>query len=136
GPAGARGEGVANAAEAAGPTDLIGPLPDGSEPVLTERGSSLPGGQRQGVAIARALVRRTPILLLDDPTTGLDPASRRGVIAALQRLMHGSTTLVVTHDMELARNADEIIVLGRGRPVDRGTYEELTERSPEVPAPA
>ena len=122
---------VAEAAEAAGLSELIAELPDGFETVLTERGSSLSGGQRQRVAIARALVRRTPIILLDEPTTGLDPAARRGVIEALQRLMHESTTLVVTHDMELARNADEIIVLERGQAVDRGTYEELSERSDE-----
>jgi len=127
-------EEVVQAAEAAGLTELIGQLPDGFDTVLTERGSSLSGGQRQRVAIARALVRRTPVLLLDEPTTGLDPASRRGVIEALQHLMHGSTTLVVTHDMELARNADEIVVLGRGRIVDRGTYEELSDRSDEFRA--
>src|SRR5262245_36852052 len=122
-------EEVAQAAEAAGLSELIGELPDGFDTLLTERGASLSGGQRQRVAIARALVRRTPILLLDEPTTGLDPASRQGVIGALRHLMHESTTLVATHDMELARNADEIIVLGQGRVVDRGTYEALSERS-------
>jgi ATP-binding cassette subfamily B protein len=119
------------AAEAAGLGDFVGELPDGFDTVLTERGTSLSGGQRQRVAIARALVRRTPILLLDEPTTGLDPAARRGVHEALDRLMHESTTLVVTHDMELARRADEIIVLEHGRVVDRGTYEELSAHSQE-----
>ena len=122
---------VKQAAKAAGLSEFIGELPDGFDTVLTERGTSLSGGQRQRVAIARALVRRTPILLLDEPTTGLDPAARRGVIEALRHLMHESTALVVTHDMELARNADEIVVLEHGRVIDRGTYEELSERSEE-----
>jgi len=117
------------AAEAAGLGEFVAELPDGFDTVLTERGTSLSGGQRQRVAIARALVRRTPILLLDEPTTGLDPASRWGVVEALQRLMRESTTFVVTHDMELARAADEIIVLAHGRVIDRGTYGELSEHS-------
>jgi ATP-binding cassette subfamily B protein len=124
-------EEMEQAAEAAGLSDFVAELADGFDTVLTERGTSLSGGQRQRVAIARALVRRTPILLLDEPTTGLDPAARQGVIEALQRLMHESTTLVVTHDMELARQADEIVVLEHGRVIDRGTYEELSEQSQE-----
>jgi ATP-binding cassette subfamily B protein len=124
-------EEVKQAAEAAGLSEFIAELPDGFDTVLTERGASLSGGQRQRVAIARAFVRQTPILLLDEPTTGLDPVGRRGVIEALQHLMHESTTLVVTHDMELARNADEIIVLEQGRVIDRGTYAGLSERSQE-----
>jgi ATP-binding cassette subfamily B protein len=122
-------EEVGRAADAAGLAELIAELPDGFDTLLTERGTSLSGGQRQRVAIARALVRQTPILLLDEPTTGLDPAARRGVIDALQNLMHESTTLVVTHDMELAQRADEIIVLEHGRVIDRGTYDDLAKRS-------
>jgi ATP-binding cassette subfamily B protein len=124
-------EEVEQAAEAAGLREFVTELLDGFDTVLNERGASLSGGQRQRVAIARALVRRTPILLLDEPTTGLDPAARHGVIETLQHLMHESTTLVVTHDMELARQADEIIVLEHGRVIDRGTYEELSEHSQE-----
>jgi ATP-binding cassette subfamily B protein len=124
-------EEVGQAAEAAGLSEFVAELPEGFDTVLTERGTSLSGGQRQRVAIARALVRRTPILLLDEPTTGLDPASRRGVVEALQRLMRQSTTLVITHDMELAQEADEIIVLEHGRLIGRGTYEALSEHSHE-----
>jgi ATP-binding cassette subfamily B protein len=124
-------EEVEQAAEVAGLSAFIAELPDGFDTVLTERGTSLSGGQRQRVAIARALVRQTPILLLDEPTTGLDPAARRGVIEALQHLMYESTTLVITHDMELAQNADEIIVLEHGRVIDRGSYARLSESSDE-----
>jgi len=122
---------VKQAAEAAGLTELVGELADGFDTVLTERGTSLSGGQRQRVAIARALVRRTPILLLDEPTTGLDPASRHGVTDALLGLMNESTTLVATHDMELAQRADAVIVLEHGRLIARGTYEELAAHSSE-----
>jgi len=124
-------EEVKRAAEAAGLAGFVGELPDGFDTVLSERGASLSGGQRQRVAIARALVRRTPILLLDEPTTGLDPAARKGVSDALERLIEQTTTLLVTHDMELARRADEIIVLEHGRVVDRGTYDELSADSEE-----
>jgi ATP-binding cassette subfamily B protein len=124
-------EEVQRAAEAAGLADFVGELPDGFDTVVSERGASLSGGQRQRVAIARALVRRTPILLLDEPTSGLDPAARRGVSDTLERLIEHTTTLLVTHDMELARRADEIIVLEHGLVVDRGTYEELSVNSEE-----
>ena len=124
-------EEVEHAAEAAGLADLLSELPDGLDTVLSERGASLSGGQRQRVAIARALVRRTPILLLDEPTSGLDPAARRGVSDALEQLIEQTTTLLVTHDMELARRADEIILLEHGRVIDRGTYDELTRDSEE-----
>ncbi len=124
-------EEVKRAAEAAGLAGFVGELPDGFDTVLSERGASLSGGQRQRVAIARALVRRTPILLLDEPTTGLDPAARQGVSDTLERLIEQTTTLLVTHDMELARRADEIIVLEHGRVVARGTYDELSADSEE-----
>jgi ATP-binding cassette subfamily B protein len=122
-------EEVERAAEAAGLADLVAELPQGLDTVLSERGTSLSGGQRQRVAIARALVRQTPILLLDEPTTGLDPAARNGVSDALERLIGRTTTLLATHDMQLARRADEIIVLEQGRVVDRGTYDELSADS-------
>jgi ATP-binding cassette, subfamily B, bacterial len=122
---------VEQAAQAAGLAGFIRQLPEGFDTVLSERGASLSGGQRQRIAIARALVRRTPILLLDEPTTGLDPAARRGVSDTLEGLIEHTTTLLVTHDMDLARRADEIIVLEHGRAVARGTYEELSDDSEE-----
>jgi predicted glycosyltransferase/ABC-type polar amino acid transport system ATPase subunit len=124
-------EELKRAAEAAGLAGFVAELPEGFETVLSERGASLSGGQRQRVAIARALVRRTPILLLDEPTTGLDPAARHGVSNTLERLIEQTTTLLVTHDMDLARRADEIVVLEHGRLVDRGTYDELSAHSEE-----
>lgn len=120
---------VRSAARASGMDDFVEQLPDGYDTVLAERGASLSGGQRQRVTIARALVRRSPILVLDEPTSGLDAATERGILDALRKLMSDTTTLLVTHNMDLVREADEIIVLERGRIADRGTYAQLVERS-------
>ncbi len=113
------------AVEAAGLADFVRELPDGLDTVLAERGASLSGGERHRVAIARALIRHSPILVLDEPTTGLDPAKRRQVIAATLDLIGRTTTLLVTHDMELAQQADEILVLQAGRIIARGSYHQL-----------
>ncbi|MBO0887104.1 MAG: ATP-binding cassette domain-containing protein, partial [Acidimicrobiales bacterium] len=121
---------VRAAARAAGMDDFVEQLPDGYDTVLAERGASLSGGQRQRVTIARALVRKSPMLVLDEPTSGLDATTERGILEALRTLMSGTTTLLATHNMDLVREADEIIVLDDGRISDRGTYRELTERSP------
>jgi ATP-binding cassette subfamily B protein len=123
-------EEVGAAARAAGMDDFVEQLPAGYDTVLTERGASLSGGQRQRVTIARALVRKSPMLVLDEPTSGLDAGTERGVLDALRTLMSGTTTLLATHNMDLVREADEIIVLDRGRITDRGTYGQLTARSP------
>ena len=124
-------EQVMAAAQASG----LGPLlSDGRGELdreLAERGASLSGGERQRVAIARALVRETPILLLDEPTSGLDPATKQGVVDALLWLLEGRTTLIVTHDLALARQADEVVVMRDGQIVAQNSYEELLRDSAE-----
>jgi ABC-type multidrug transport system fused ATPase/permease subunit len=110
---------------------LLAHLPDGLDTVVAERGASLSGGERQRVTIARALIRDAPIMLLDEPTTDLDPATKREVVDTLLRVIEDRATLVVTHDLALAARADEIAVLVDGRIVARGTYEELNRESPE-----
>jgi ATP-binding cassette subfamily B protein len=117
---------IAQAARFADAAGFIERLPQGYETIIGQRGSSLSGGQRQRLAIARALLRDTPVLVLDEPTTGLDAVAARKVLAPLRRLMTGRTTILISHDLHLAHDADEILVVDQGRIVQRGTHAQLT----------
>src|SRR5260370_9627523 len=90
-----------------------------------ERGATLSGGQRRRIAIARATVRNTPILILDEPTAGLDAASEQAVSEALDHLMEGRTTVVIAHQLGSIRHADVIFVVKDSEVVERGTHEAL-----------
>jgi len=116
---------VRAAARLANAHDFITAMPGGYDTVVGERGATLSGGERQRIAIARAALRRAPITILDEPTTGLDEANRRTVVEALERLTAGSTTFVISHDLESVREADLILWLERGRVRERGTHVEL-----------
>ncbi len=116
---------IARAAQLAQVDEFADVLPLGLDTPLAEAGATLSAGQRQRISIARALVRKAPILLLDEPTTSLDARSESQILAALRRLMRGRTTLVVAHKLATVRHADQILVLRRGRLVERGTHEEL-----------
>ena len=118
-------ERIEAAARAANAHTFIMDMPDGYETQLGERGSMLSGGQRQRIAIARAFIRETPILVLDEPTTGLDLESTQLVLKALRSLMRGKTTLIISHDPGLIRCADRIMVLAEGRIVESGGHQEL-----------
>ncbi len=122
---GATPEKIREAAIMANAHDFIMALPDGYETPLGERGSTLSGGQRQRLAIARAFIRETPILILDEPTTGLDAESANLVIGALRTLMRGRTTLIISHDLGLLRCADRVLVIADGRIVESGTHADL-----------
>jgi ABC-type multidrug transport system fused ATPase/permease subunit len=113
------------AARAAQIHDHIAALPSGYDTLLDERGTSFSGGQRQRLAIARALVKDAPIVVLDEPTTGLDASSERAVLAALEQLLAGRTAIVIAHRLETIRRADQILVLEGGEIVERGTHEQL-----------
>ena len=116
---------IRQAAEAAYVTEFVGALPDGFDTLVGERGVKLSGGQRQRVALARAILRDAPILLLDEATSALDSESEILVQQALWRLMAGRTTLVVAHRLSTVARMDQLVVLDRGRIVEKGTHEEL-----------
>lgn len=118
-------EALQAALRAAHVDDFLPLLPQGLDTLAGPRGSSLSGGQRQRIAIARALLRDAPILLLDEATSALDAKSEAFVQDALDRLAEGRTTLVIAHRLSTVRRADQIIVMDRGRVVERGTHEEL-----------
>ncbi|MFI2642056.1 ABC transporter ATP-binding protein [Streptomyces sp. NPDC018610] len=116
------------AARAADADEFVRSLPEGYDTVVGQRGRTLSGGQCRRLAIARAMVRNAPVLLLDEPTAGLDVQSGRRIIEPLRRLMTGRTTVVISHDLLTVRDATRIVVLDRGRVVESGTHDELCLR--------
>src|SRR6266487_1094954 len=116
---------IIEAAKDANADEFISKFPDGYYTILGERGSNLSGGQRQRIAIARAFIRDTPILILDEPTTGLDAESIDLVLQALRKLMKGKTTIIISHELSLIRDADKIIVIKEGQIEQMGTHDEL-----------
>jgi ABC-type multidrug transport system fused ATPase/permease subunit len=123
-------EEIESAARRAQAHEFITRLPDGYDTVIGERGLTLSGGQRQRVAIARALLAEPRILILDDATSSVDARTEAQIKAGLREAMEGRTTFIVAHRLSTISLADEIVVLDRGRIVDRGTHEELLERCP------
>lgn len=116
------------AAKAAQADEFIQNLPDGYNTVVGERGVTLSGGQRQRVAIARALLMDPRILILDDSTSSVDMQTERQIQQALSYLMEGRTTFIIAHRLSTVRKADLILVMDRGRIVERGRHSELIEQ--------
>ena len=113
------------AARAAQVHDLIESLPDGYDTVVGERGYRFSGGEKQRIAIARTVLRNPPVLLLDEATSALDNETERAVQEALDRLTDGRTTIAIAHRLSTVRDAEQIVVLERGRVLERGTHDEL-----------
>ena len=121
-------EEVAAAAKLANADEFIARMPHGYDTMVGERGDTLSGGQRQRIGIARALIRNSPILILDEPTAALDTESEQLVIEGLTRLMKGRTVIMIAHRLSTIRAADRIIVLKDGVVAETGTNDELIAR--------
>jgi ATP-binding cassette, subfamily B, bacterial len=109
----------------AGADDFVREMPEGYDTMLSERGESLSGGQRQRISIARAMLRDTPVLILDEPQSGLDAEAANAVEESWRALTAGRTTFVIAHELRLVRNVDQILVLEEGRVAEAGTHEDL-----------
>ncbi|MGW1836897.1 ABC transporter ATP-binding protein [Streptomyces sp. NPDC002067] len=119
---------VVRAARAADAHGFVTDLPDGYDTVIAPSTAALSGGQLQRVAIARAMLRDAPVLILDEPTTGLDTLAAQRILTPLHHLAAGRTTLVITHDLDLASTADHILVLDDGHLTESGTHPQLLAR--------
>ena len=120
---------IQDALRAAHALDFVQALPDGLDTLVGERGVKLSGGQRQRLGIARTLLARPRVLLLDEPTSAVDAESEAQVVAALDDLMCGRTALIVTHRLSLARGADRVLVIQDGRIVEDGHPAKLLEQN-------
>ena len=121
-------EEIVRAAKAADAHEFIAALPNGYDTVVGQKGRRLSGGQRQRIAIARAMIRNAPILILDEPTTDLDPESGHRILEPLRRLMGGRTTIIISHNLITVREATAILDLKEGRVIEQGTHFDLITR--------
>ena len=124
-------EDIIEAAKLANIHDFIMSLPEGYDTQVGERGVTLSAGQQQRISIARAAIRKAPILILDEATTGLDPATEKSVNQALQRLAEGRTTLIITHRVETASQSEHTIFIRDGQIVERGSHKSLLLQNSE-----
>ncbi len=122
-------EEIEAAAKMANADEFIAKMPKGYDTWVGERGLTLSGGQRQRIGIARAIIRNSPILILDEPTAALDTESEKLVMEALERLMKGRTVIIIAHRLSTIRDADKIVVLKGGFVAEEGTHDELIARN-------
>jgi ATP-binding cassette subfamily C protein CydD len=123
----ARFDEIETAAERAGAHNFIASLPQGYDTILGEGSSRLSGGEAQRIAIARAFLKESPIIILDEVTAHLDVETETEVLDSLRDLLSGRTALIIAHRLRTVQNADEILVLSRGQIIERGTHEELLQ---------
>lgn len=120
---------IVRASKLAHAHEFISRMPHGYDTVIGERGDTLSGGQRQRISIARALIRDTPILLLDEPSASLDPESEELIFDGLTTLLEGRTSITIAHRLATVRRADVIFVLDRGSIIETGTHDALLARN-------
>ena len=118
-------EEVKEAAIKAECADFIAELENGYDTMAGDAGNRLSGGQKQRIAFARAILKNAPILVLDEATAFIDPENEKKMQKAFKELMKGKTVLTIAHKLRSVKNADEIVVLDRGRIADKGRHEEL-----------
>jgi len=121
-------EEILEAAKISNAYEFIKQLPDGFNTLIGERGVKLSGGQRQRISIARAVLKNTPILILDEATSSVDTETELLIQQALDRLMQGRTTIIIAHRLSTIRNADKIVVLKGDSIIEQGTHQELIEK--------
>jgi subfamily B ATP-binding cassette protein MsbA len=122
---GASDDEIVAAAKLANAHEFITRMPQGYDSCVGDRGLTLSGGQRQRIGIARAFIRDSPILILDEPTAALDAESEELVIEGLRRLMRGKTVIIIAHRLSTIRDADRILVIKDGVVAEDGTHGEL-----------
>ena len=105
--------------------DFISALPNGYDTVIGEAGGSLSGGERQRISIARAIMKDSPIIILDEATANVDPENERDLMAAIRELTKEKTVIMIAHRLKTVRNADQIVVIDKGRIAEQGKHEEL-----------
>ena len=120
-------EKVIDAAKKACCHDFISALPNGYDTVIGEGGASLSGGERQRISIARAIMKDSPIIILDEATANVDPENERDLMTAIQELTKEKTVIMIAHRLKTVRNADQIVVIDKGRIAEQGKHEELVK---------
>ena len=108
--------------------DFILSLPDGYDTIIGESGSTLSGGEKQRISIARAILKDAPIIILDEATSSVDPENEQALLSAIQELTKDKTLISIAHRLSTVRNADQIIVIDQGRVVQQGKHNELLQK--------
>ncbi len=122
-------EEIIEAAKGSQAHDFIMKMPEGYETMVTETGSSLSGGERQRIAIARAFLRRSPVLILDEPTSAVDALTEAKIFEALSHFSKGKTVFLISHRLSTIKHADQIFTLKDGKVVERGTHQSLLQEN-------